>query len=1455
MLAGSIDDGAVEYGFAGVSSPRTAEVAGLGGVLGSGIYAGGSRGDVAVVHQQAVLAGRSLGSSDVTLVVAVFAGIEYQVTLGKHCGHAAEDVVASAVDGAIVESNGRAGTAVQGILAADELTVVEYDLLAVVADGKSCSSFYILLILHSSAAQGQVCSGGRAFLGAAIVNNDILGSLLGDVLVEGVLKDNAFSLEAAGENGNGSIPVAAAGSAGAGVGGGGVAVLLVHSQNIGIPLAVFVHGVVIVAMAVVVGNTHSVGCNAHALVGQLKAGAGAGVLQGNIGNIDHQLLFIIAGLDLNGNTLAAGAVHSANCVQSIGDGGVVAAGSANGQGVLICYGGDDLDLLDVRSDATANSNFYSAGGAGVGISKVGIAGIGILKVIGAIGEGNIPVVANAYLDLAGAGYRNGNGGVLDVHTVLSAMLAEAAGNNSAVVGALAGEVIHTEIPLGNVAVEGDGLGDISAIDLQVGGQLLDIDAGVGNLNGVGAVTQSDGIGAGKGIYIAFLVQVGEGKGCAGQVSQSAALRSDGNLIGGLCGKSDISSAVRLVGNGCSAGQLIVVNALGHYGVGNALFQLYRVCSAGNGQLGNEDSVGLEAESQLSHSSLVQAGNVTGNGNQINCDHGYIQAGGSSAGSDRQLLAVADHIAVGVLQRHSVGITLTQVGGVSAAGNGSLGNGAGLVAGKYQAVAGKLSRSSHIAGYGNFLGVLTGHPGNLQLVVGAVELVHAFACGVEGKYMTVLVAAVVNGSFGLGAVGAFEYEGGRAGVTGACHEGQNVAGLGLDLNLNAGVAAGVGVQEAVVGNAVVIGQVLAAGVSGKAFNGSVDSQTVIGLAAAGESKVAAVDGPVAHGVAAVDNASRTDRAVDIEVVVGLLDSDQVVILFSIEGIEAKVPNVDLVGSGVIRNIGAGIFGTSLGKLNFQLEQVVAALGKAQIVGAGSGQLDGIDVQLVLYGSGSIGSLNYCAAGIIDGHGTACITGHPPNLHGSGSAGSELDGVEHTAGNIGLTAKAQPLSSGVAISKLLVGAVDLVLGRVVDGKEALEHLGIAVCLSARGHFCHVGSYIQNISAGGGHDGLFSAGGFGSSRSLGGHYGSLGSGSRGFGSSSGSLSSGSNGSGGSSGRGSTAAVYYGDLVQTSIALSFRAGSLISACAQTLVGKHGITGAGNGGNTFLVGQLIAGTVQQAHSRGVIAAGGAEYYGNISSTGKGKVDGAAVLLCQLNTVNSAALHALGNGAGYSKETIGIGSAGSNGVLVSTQGNLGIGIKDISAAGAGAGCGSSRRRGGGNGLFGCAVVHGDFHLGDGCAVVCAGDGISACRQSVGTLGPGADNRAASGSARIVKLSLDSAALIKGHNSVVSLFHPSDLGGCSGAFRHSELDTVGSSAAVCAEVDLAVSYAGSGTPMQGKEAVSTDFSSTVSLCACAEAGQRRGIQSVGVCDSSRSHGAKGHQDHDHDKGHDCGKHSG
>ena len=132
---------------------------------------------MAVVEQHTASAGSGLGGGDVALVVLVLAGVEYQLALGKHSGHGSEDIVASAVDLAIVESGGYALAAVEGILAANELAVVKGCLGGVVLNGQSGCPLYIGLVLHGGAALGKVSPGGRAFLGAAGLYDGIGGSL------------------------------------------------------------------------------------------------------------------------------------------------------------------------------------------------------------------------------------------------------------------------------------------------------------------------------------------------------------------------------------------------------------------------------------------------------------------------------------------------------------------------------------------------------------------------------------------------------------------------------------------------------------------------------------------------------------------------------------------------------------------------------------------------------------------------------------------------------------------------------------------------------------------------------------------------------------------------------------------------------------------------------------------------------------------------------------------------------------------------------------------------------------------------------------------------------------------------------------------------------------------------------------------------------------------------------
>ena len=145
-------------------------------------------------------------------------------------------------------------------------------------------------------------------------------------------------------------------------------------------------------------------------------------------------------------------------------------------------------------------------------------------------------------------------------------------------------------------------------------------------------------------------------------------------------------------------------------------------------------------------------------------------------------------------------------------------------------------------------------------------------------------------------------------------------------------------------------------------------------------------------------------------------------------------------------------------DFQLEQVVAAIRNAQIVGAGSFQLQGGDVQAVL--NGFFGGLHQNFAGfVINGKVTAVAAGDPPNLYGGSSSGGELDGVQHAIG-IGLAAKVQTLAGGIAIVKCLGAAVDLGFCAVGDGEIVAHHFGVAICLVARSHSGQVSSGIQNM-----------------------------------------------------------------------------------------------------------------------------------------------------------------------------------------------------------------------------------------------------------------------------------------------------------------------------------------------------------------------------------------------------------
>ena len=83
-------------------------------------------------------------------------------------------------------------------------------------------------------------------------------------------------------------------------------------------------------MAVVAGNTHGVGVNIHALVFERDAGGRRSIAQSDIVQVDTQHFLVVAGLDLDDRPLAGAAAHAGNGIESGIDGGIVTAGSADG---------------------------------------------------------------------------------------------------------------------------------------------------------------------------------------------------------------------------------------------------------------------------------------------------------------------------------------------------------------------------------------------------------------------------------------------------------------------------------------------------------------------------------------------------------------------------------------------------------------------------------------------------------------------------------------------------------------------------------------------------------------------------------------------------------------------------------------------------------------------------------------------------------------------------------------------------------------------------------------------------------------------------------------------------------------------------------------------------------------------------------------------------------------------
>ena len=109
----------------------------------------------------------------------------------------------------------------------------------------------------------------------------------------------------------------------------------------------------------------------------------------------------------------------------------------------------DLNGLNVRSALTANGNGQIASFALIGILQGNVAAVGVVEIVGTVGHGNVPVVANRHLHLTGTAHRHRDGGVLNLHTVLLAVLIKATAERQPVIGILTGIFLGPEIPEGH----------------------------------------------------------------------------------------------------------------------------------------------------------------------------------------------------------------------------------------------------------------------------------------------------------------------------------------------------------------------------------------------------------------------------------------------------------------------------------------------------------------------------------------------------------------------------------------------------------------------------------------------------------------------------------------------------------------------------------------------------------------------------------------------------------------------------------------------------------------------------------------------------------------------------------------------------------------------------------------------------------------------------------------------
>ena len=150
-------------------------------------------------------------------------------------------------------------------------------------------------------------------------------------------------------------------------------------------------------------------------------------------------------------------------------------------------------------------------------------------------------------------------------------------------------------------------------------------------------------------------------------------------------------------------------------------------------------------------------------------------------------------------------------------------------------------------------------------------------------------------------------------------------------------------------------------------------------------------------------------------------------------------------------------------NLYLEVVVASCGRAYVILACLGNIDGGNVKGVL-GRAICRCIDYRAVCIPDVDFSTVAARYPPDFKGCGTLGGKLNSILYTGAlNLGLATHIDSLRSGIAVIKALVRAINLGLRTVMDGEEVIGSclLSITVSLRALRHFCKVGCRIDGIS----------------------------------------------------------------------------------------------------------------------------------------------------------------------------------------------------------------------------------------------------------------------------------------------------------------------------------------------------------------------------------------------------------